>query len=124
MGLVLIANIVPLYHTKVTDVFFNQFEKDMMYAQQYALVNEEPVYVLFETDKHQYKIEVKGPDEILLIRDYNSKVKLEAYALSNRIIFNRNGSIQKSGTMFVSYKNNNYKVIFYLGKGRFKVEQL
>ncbi|MGM0874244.1 MAG: competence type IV pilus minor pilin ComGD [Bacillota bacterium] len=124
MSLVLITNIVPIYHKKVIETFLNQFEKDVLHAQQYAIVNEKLVYVLFLADQNQYMIEANEPEGPLLIRNYHSQVNLEEATLTNRVTFNSNGSIQKSGTMFISYKNSTYKVVFYLGKGRFNIEKL
>jgi competence protein ComGD len=117
-------NIVPIYHKKVIETFLDQFEKDMMHAQQYALINEEPVYVLFIGDQHQYKIDANVLSDPLIIRNYHSGIKIEGGTLTNRVTYNSNGSIQKSGAMHITYKNRNYKVTFYLGKGRIKVEEL
>jgi competence protein ComGD len=57
MSLILITNIVPIYHKKVIETFLNQFEKDVLLAQQHAIVNEKLVYVLFSADQNQYMIE-------------------------------------------------------------------
>lgn len=124
MSLILITNIVPIYHKKVIETFLNQFEKDVLLAQQHAIVNEKLVYVLFSADQNQYMIEANESRGPLLIRNYHSEVEIEGATLTNRVTFNSNGSIQKSGTMFISYKNSTYKVVFYLGKGRFNVEKL
>lgn len=124
MSLILITNIVPIYHKKVIETFLNQFEKDVLLAQQHAIVNEKLVYVLFSADRNQYMIEANEAGGPLLIRNYHSQVEIEGATLTNRVTFNGNGSIQKSGTMFISYKNSTYKVVFYLGKGRFNIEKL
>lgn len=124
MSLVLITNIAPIYHKKVIETFLNQFEKDMLYAQQYALVNEELVFVLFKSEQNLYKIESNEQEVDLLTRNYHPKIKIEGATLTNKITYISNGSIQKSGTMFISYKDSTYKVIFYLGKGRFNIEKL
>lgn len=124
MSLILMANITPIYHKKVIETFLNQFEKDMLYAQQYALVNEELVFVLFKSEQNLYKIESNEQEVDLLTRNYHPKIKIEGATLTNKITYISNGSIQKSGTMFISYKDSTYKVIFYLGKGRFNIEKL
>ncbi|WP_168733824.1 competence type IV pilus minor pilin ComGD [Metabacillus sediminilitoris] len=124
MSLILITNIAPIYHKKVIETFLNQFEKDMLYAQQYALVNEELVFVLFKSEQNLYKIESNEQEVDLLTRNYHPKIKIEGATLTNKITYISNGSIQKSGTMFISYKDSTYKVIFYLGKGRFNIEKL
>jgi competence protein ComGD len=124
MSVILITNIAPIYHKKVIETFLNQFEKDMMFAQQHALVNEEMVYVLIKSEQHLYKIETNELGGTLLTRNYHPQIEIEGATLTNKITFISNGSIQKSGTMFISYQNSTYKVIFYLGKGRFNIEKL
>ncbi|OAS85117.1 competence type IV pilus minor pilin ComGD [Metabacillus litoralis] len=124
MSFVLIVNIFPIYHEKVIETFLEQFEKDMMYAQQYALVNDEPVYILFAVERNQYKIVTGESAKTLLSSNYQHKIQIEGVTLKNRVTFNSNGSIQKSGTMLITYNGSSYKVIFYLGKGRMKIEKL
>lgn len=124
MSLVLITNIVPIYHKKVIEIFLDQFEKDMLLAQQYAIVHEEPVYILFNGDQFQYSLEVNDLATPLLKRNYHPEISLEGGTLTNRVTYISNGSIQKSGAMYISYKNRKYKVIFYLGKGRIRIEEL
>ncbi|MCM3650448.1 competence type IV pilus minor pilin ComGD [Metabacillus litoralis] len=124
MSLVLITNIVPIHQKKVIESFLTQFEKDLMYAQQFALVNEESVYLLINAKQQQYDVKSTSRSTPFLKRNYSSDIVIEGSALSNRIIYNSNGSIQKSGTIYIYYKKSTYKATFYLGKGRFKIEKL
>lgn len=124
MSLLFIANIVPIYNQKVLDTFLDTFEKDVMYAQQYALVNEEKAYIVFVPSQNKYTIEGTKLGSILIERKYDSRIKIEAEVFSNRITYNPNGSIRASGTMHISYYKQSYKVVFYLGKGRFALQEL
>lgn len=124
MSLVLITNIVPIYHQKVIESFLDQFEKDMLLAQQYAIVHEEPVYILFNGDQLQYSLEMNELATPLLRRSYHPGILLEGGTLTNRVTYISNGSIQKSGAMYITYNNRTFKVIFYLGKGRIRIEEL
>ncbi len=124
MSLVLIASIVPIYNQKIIDTFLHQFEKDIMYAQQYALVNEEPIYIVFVPTENRYTIEKNNVSVPLVKRNYNKEISIVATNFSNRITYNHNGSIQRGGTIYISYQSQTYKVVFYLGKGRFSIQKL
>ena len=124
MSLVLITNIVPIHQKKVIESFLNQFEKDLMYTQQFALINGESVYLLINANQQQYDVKSIDRSTPILKRNYPSEIIIESSSLSNRIVYNSNGSIQKSGTIYIHYKKSTYKAIFYLGKGRFKIEKL
>jgi len=124
MSFVLITNIVPIYNQKVIDTFLHQFEKDMMYAQQYALVNEQLTYIIFVPTENNYTIERNRVSAPLVKREYNDDITIQATNFSNRIGYNGNGSIQKGGTIYISYKAQTYKVVYYLGKGRFTIQKL
>ena len=122
MSFVFIANVVPIYNKKVIETFLHQFEKDMMYAQQYALVNKEPTAILFVPTENRYTISENKITLPLVKREYNNEITIQATNFSNRIVFNGNGSIQKSGTIHITYKTQTYKVVYYLGKGRFNIQ--
>lgn len=123
MSLVLIINLVPIYHQKVIDTFLHQFEKDIMFAQQYALVNKEATSIIFVPTEYKYTIGENKISLPLIQRDYNDEINIQANNLQ-LITFNSNGSIRKSGTIHLYYKNQTYKVVFYLGKGRFNIQKL
>lgn len=124
MSFFLIINLVPLYNQKVIDTFLHQFEKDMMYAQQHALVNKEATSILFEPSGYRYMIGENKISLPLVERKYDEDIIIEATNFSNRIVFNGNGSIRRGGTIFISYQTQTYKVVYYLGKGRFNIQKL
>ena len=124
MSFVLIINIVPIYNQKVIDTFLHQFEKDMMYAQQYAIVNKQATTILFVPTEYRYTVGENRITLPLLQREYNDEITIQATNFSNRVVFNGNGSIRKGGTIHISYKNQTYKVVYYLGKGRFDIQKL
>ncbi|MGM7721142.1 competence type IV pilus minor pilin ComGD [uncultured Metabacillus sp.] len=124
MSLTVIMNIVPMYHKKIIDTFLDQFEKDVLLTQQFALVNESTVYILFLVDQHQYKVVSVDTNKTLLTRKYHADIKIEGVTLKNRVTYNGNGSIQKSGTLHITYHETTYKAVFYLGKGRMNIEKL
>ncbi len=124
MSFVLIANLVPIHQAKIIETFFDQFEKDMMYAQQYALLNEETIYILFRGNRYQYTIEQSNLAGSLIVRNYHQGIKIEGGTMKNRVTFRANGAIQTSGSLLITYNNRTYKVTFYLGKGRLNIEEL
>ena len=124
MSFVLIINIVPVYNQKVIDTFLHQFEKDIMYAQAYALINKQPTTIIFEPMEYRYMIDENRVSLPLVQREYNEEITIQATSFSNRIFFNSNGAIRKAGTLHISYKTKTYKVVYYLGKGRFNIQEL
>ncbi|MDQ0231965.1 competence protein ComGD [Metabacillus malikii] len=124
MSIVLVANLVPVYEKKKIETFFEQFEKDIQYAQAYALINKKTVTILFRGNHNQYRVEQSSLNTPILVRDYDDNIKVEGGTLNNRVSYNRNGAVNSSGTLYVTYNDSKYKIIFYLGKGRVKVDKM
>lgn len=124
MSLVLIVNIQPVHDKKVTQTFFEQFEKDLLYAQQYAMTYQKRVFIAFDHEKHLYRIQLNTTGDDLVIRDLNKDFQFTFGTLPKRFSYTSNGAIDRSGTMLVKYKDKSYRVVFYLGRGRFYVEEL
>ncbi|MFC0269981.1 competence type IV pilus minor pilin ComGD [Metabacillus herbersteinensis] len=124
MSFVLIFNVSGMQKKKVISTFFEQFEKDYFYAQQHAIVHQRVIYIIFDVSNTTYVIQKGAFDGTLVSRTYPSTLNLQLGTLGNRIAIHPSGSIQKSGTMRIDYHDEKYEVIFYLGKGRFRVKQL
>lgn len=124
MSFVLIFSVTAIQKKKIVTTFFEQFEKDFHYAQQHAIVHQREIIILFDVNNNTYKIQKGVFDGALLTRTYHSNLNLQLGTLGNRIMIHPSGSIQKSGTMRINYHDEKYEVIFYLGKGRFRVKQL
>lgn len=113
-----------IYEQKIIDQFFRQLESDLYYAQQYAMVHQEHVNIYFNSDNHYYQANRYAFKGELFHTTYDKGITIQLMTLSQPITFYPNGSIRKGGTMFVYYHNEVYKVVFTIGKGRFRVEKL
>lgn len=115
--------IQPFQSQKKADLFFEALERDVLYAQQYAISNKIGVMILFDTAKNQY-IGVEGgiPAKRLFTVKYDSGIQMSPLTMDARVQFNSEGGILSSGSMSVTFHNKKYKMIFYMGMGRMKFE--
>jgi competence protein ComGD len=114
----------PAYEHKEIEAFFNELQKDILYAQAYAMSHNSHVYVRFDLDKSTYWVEAQGPRQALLRRSYSEKIKMEQLTLTFPIKFYPNGNNPEPGKFYVYFKEDIYAVTFNLGKGRFNVKKL
>ncbi|MED4530699.1 competence type IV pilus minor pilin ComGD [Metabacillus fastidiosus] len=124
MSLVTIINIAPVYERKILHTFFEQFEKDVLYAQQHAITYQVSVYIVFPQDEHVYKIQLTESGNGTITRNIDENLTFQFHNIPPFLVYTPSGAIVKSGTMFIHYKNKKYRIVFYLGRGRFNVEEL
>ncbi|MED4400917.1 competence type IV pilus minor pilin ComGD [Metabacillus fastidiosus] len=124
MSLVTIINIAPVYERKILHTFFEQFEKDVLYAQQHAITYQTSVYIVFPKDEHVYKIQLTELGNGTITRNIDENLTFQFYNIPPFLVYTPSGAMDKSGTMFIHYKDKKYRIVFYLGRGRFNVEEL
>jgi competence protein ComGD len=114
-----------LIEVKQINYFIAQFKDDMLYAQQYAMAHKTPVAIVFYHEEPTYRITEENTfGRILLHRSYSPKLQIKLTTLQSPLIFSPNGNINKSGTIFVTYGKQTYKIVFLLGKGRCYVQKV
>jgi len=113
-----------IHERKVIEQFFRQFQNDLYYAQQYAAVHRETVYVFVSQDDSYYRIDRAAFKGSLVQTSYNEDIVIRPTTMSLPITYYPNGSIKKGGTIFIDYKEETYKIVFTIGNGRFRVEKL
>jgi competence protein ComGD len=116
--------IEPLINKHKIQSFFSQFEKDILFAQQYAISHSESIKLILYPDDNMYEIRSGGDGRLILHRTYDRNITIQLTTLGTNIIFRSNGNITKSGSLIVKHASQNYLVVFLLGKGRFYVTQL
>ncbi|CAG9619269.1 hypothetical protein BACCIP111883_00036 [Sutcliffiella rhizosphaerae] len=105
--------------------FIEQFNNDLLFAQQYALSTRSNVHVIFMPTNNSYLIR-QGTFQAttLVTRSYHRTIQIDTRTMGERFAFLGNGSIDKSGALIVSVDGlENYRYVFTLGKGRFYVEE-
>ncbi|WLD92050.1 hypothetical protein MOJ78_13535 [Alkalihalobacillus sp. AL-G] len=120
---VVFINLYSIKTNRELDQFIQLLTSDLHYAQQYALAEQVPVEVKFNNTKMQYIIRT-GPSKIIKQVEYPDNVYFEEGTTSLSISYNNNGTIREGGTLLLRSKEETYKIVFHLGKGRFYIEQL
>lgn len=105
--------------------FFQQFEEDLYYIQQLAMVESEFVEIIFMPAHTQYLIRYRY-GENLHLRVLPEGMSLYTNFDLNTLRFNRVGNINQGGRIRFDFQNgagNQRKTyIFQVGSGRFYVE--
>ncbi|PLR68115.1 hypothetical protein CYJ36_08345 [Bacillus sp. UMB0893] len=110
---------------KTAELFFEALERDVLHAQQHAIVNKKSVSILFDPANHKYfAVEGGLESKRILTVDYDASITVDPLTMDARILFNNIGGISQSGTMNVYCNKKKYKMIFYMGMGRMYVEEL
>lgn len=121
--------LIPLQpaHEKLTEQhFFEQFQKDILYAQQHAIMERLPYLFTYNEDGTSYSIKLgrHNANELLVSRSLPEGITILPGTLDRRLTFLANGNISASGTLRVVIRQQAYLVTFYLGKGRFLVKKI
>jgi competence protein ComGD len=124
MSSIIWYNGANIHKRKVIDQFFRQLETDILYVQQYAMVHQEQILIYWYPDQSYYEAERYAFKGELFERKYGKHIQVKATTLRFPIIFMPNGSINRGGSIFIYIDDETYKVIFTIGKGRFRVEKL
>lgn len=114
---------INIYREKTVDLFFLQLEKDLLYIQQRALMRKETIYLFWYPDQHYYEAELSGLKGELFERRYDKNINVEPTTMKFPIEYTQNGFVNQSGSILINYNNKTYKMIFNLGRGRFRVEE-
>ncbi len=122
---VTILNLTATSDKKLGEQFSEQLSNDLLFAQQYALSTKNSVHIIFTPKDNYYRIRA-GNFQIqeLIYREYHRDIRIEPRTMGERITYNGNGSINKSGAIGIYVDGmENYQYVFTLGKGRFYVEK-
>lgn len=99
--------------------FFTTLQADIFYIQNLAIGSDEYVRIVF--DETNYRIR-RNTGKPIAIRHYPKDWKINKRTLDT-ISFNENGTIRFPGTMSFKTKQETYRVVFPLGKGRGYIEK-
>lgn len=100
--------------------FFSQLKADLLYAQQYALTNQQIVSVNFVISNHLYYIR-KQNGEYLVRREYSDKITVSEGSQKLFFRYHSNGNISSFGSIYFYIDSVRYQMTFQLGRGRFYV---
>ncbi|NWQ40009.1 type II secretion system protein [Bacillus sp. EB106-08-02-XG196] len=114
-----VFSIKPQYQIATTKSFISQLKADLFYGQQYAIANQTEVSVIFIENEHTYVI-AAGVNSIVE-RNYSPRVTVGQGTIPLYFKYNRNGNVDRFGTIFIRTPQEDYKLTLLIGKGRFYV---
>ncbi|MEK4200681.1 competence type IV pilus minor pilin ComGD [Cytobacillus sp. FSL K6-0265] len=100
--------------------FFAMFEGDLLYAQQYAIVNQTTVSVYLLPDEHEYIF--SNGQNIFFRQKYSEQYFITSGTMPLHFKFLNSGKINRFGYLQIKSSANQYKFVFQIGRGRFYVE--
>ncbi|GIN85494.1 competence protein ComGD [Heyndrickxia sporothermodurans] len=103
------------------DVFFNQLEADLYYVQNYAINRHESVFVQFYPFYDRYTVTSINTKEVLLNRQLPSTIDMMEGSFTSYII-TPDGNTNKFGTIKFKRNQTEIRLIFNIGRGRFRIE--
>lgn len=103
-------------------LFFSRLKADLLYAQNYAITNQELVSVNFNTTEHFYYIR-RYNSELLLERKYAKGIAVFPGSMNLHFRFLSSGNISNFGTIFIEIDQVRYRLTFLIGRGRFYVSK-
>ncbi|UII54834.1 type II secretion system GspH family protein [Cytobacillus spongiae] len=118
-----IFSIRSLAFTMEKELFFSQFEGDMLYAQEYALSHQQQILVIFSPTEHYYIIRERNEGPYLAKRYYSKNIEVHQGSLGLSFDFTARGNINKFGSLLITIGTEEYKVTFFIGRGRFYVQE-
>lgn len=114
----------PLYRHFQINNFFQQLQLDISYAKIYAINHNKEVHLTFLPESHQYIIYTGGFSSNLIKRSFSENINLELGTLPSTLTFLQNGTLRKSGKMYIRYDEDYYVFVFLFGKGLTYVKKL
>lgn len=119
---IVLISFQKLQEHKQTEYFLEQFEKDLYFAQGYALSHHKTTDIHFYPDENRYTV---GPStgSILLTRYYDKDIVVDARVFGNVFQYKFNGNVPKFGKIKIKSPAAEYQLTFQIGKGRFQIEK-
>lgn len=103
-------------------LFKSQFAADMYFAQAYALNRKEVVAVHFVPSQNSYRVRANREKKVLINRELPGTIKMLS-ANMTVLHYNPDGNTGHFGTVRFQQGDRKITATFYIGKGRFIVEE-
>lgn len=126
--MVLVLILSPLHHTTMESIeskqFFNQFESDLLLAQQLTMQKHDGYHILFRKSKNDYILYDRSVKQTVFVRTLPKDWSYQMNTMTSTIRFKRSGTIRHPGTMRFYTPEETYKVTFPFGTSRVKIDEL
>lgn len=102
-------------------MFFDQLRADLYFAKSYAFGHDQRVTVRFQPEENKYIIRAES-DHILIERTLPSGIVISK---SNLLTVDMlpTGTVNRFGKVTFQTKKNSVHLIFYIGRGRFTINE-
>ncbi|WP_168413128.1 competence type IV pilus minor pilin ComGD [Bacillus salacetis] len=114
-------SILPFYEHLTKKNFISLFKADLYYLQSYAINKKERVELRFYPYEAKYSGKVMG-GENLVVRSLPDGISQRPSSL-NSITFYPNGNTDRFGIIYFKAGEDEIKVSFQIGQGRFHVQE-
>ncbi|MBN8200462.1 competence type IV pilus minor pilin ComGD [Bacillus sp. NTK034] len=104
-------------------LFFSQFKSDLLYAQNYAITHQTDVAIQIVPEENRYFAQVKLVADPIISREYPGIIEIKEGTMPLFFLYGPGGITNKFGTFYVKADNEQYKITFLIGRGRFYVEK-
>ncbi|MCP8967099.1 competence type IV pilus minor pilin ComGD [Ectobacillus ponti] len=111
--------LLPWHESRKLEQFVEQFREDTMFMQQAAISNNGSYQLRMFPKEHLYTIAKAGTLQTVLVREYHGSLQIDQSTLQQPVTYGADGNVNRGGTMYVSYGKKKYRIVFYLGQGRF-----
>ena len=103
--------------------FLETFESDLFYLQQYTITHQIVPQLFFYPKENEYSIKHISLSDPLIHRKYSDDITIQLNDFKNPLTFTVRGNLTSPGNFHITFKDETYKIIFSLGKGRFRIEK-
>ena len=116
--------IKPHYLLFEKERFISIFTSDILFSQQYAISQQRKLFVYIDLIENDYYVLDTVTNKRIIDREIPASVEILQGTLGKREIeffILRDGGTTKFGTFYFKVEQNQYKVVFQIGAGRFYV---
>lgn len=92
------------------------FETKLEYLETLSIARKKPILVWFTPNARSIKYQIER-NKIETLSIYDGRIS--KYNKLTTVVYDGHGNINKFGTLKLSFKDKNYKVIFRIEKGRY-----
>ncbi|KON87066.1 competence protein ComG [Sporosarcina globispora] len=108
-----------LYLEKI--MFFSQLKSDLLYAQNYAITHQTDVAIQIVPGEHRYTVKEKLAADPIISREYPGIIEIKQGTMPLYFQYGPGGITNKFGSFYVKADNEQYRITFLIGRGRFYV---
>jgi competence protein ComGD len=114
-----------MFETYEQKAFLNQLEKDIYYAQLYAIENRKYILIRFMTDENEYSAYSYSTSKHIITTRKAESIQFKKVG-NVTVTYIPSGNIQSPVTITLTDKKGKaiYRLVFQLGRGRFYISKI